>query len=137
DIYVRHASLNGVQIHGESVLKAIDEFPVLCIAAAAARGVTTITGARELRVKESDRISSMAQELRKLGVETEELEDGVIIQGREKLSSAVVNSNGDHRVAMALLVAGLLAEGETTIEDTDCINTSFPGFFTMLQGLGR
>jgi 3-phosphoshikimate 1-carboxyvinyltransferase len=137
DIYVRHEPLNGIEIQGEAVLKAIDEFPILCVVASVSRGVTKITGARELRVKESDRIASMTQELRKMGVETEELEDGIIVKGRERLASAVVNSHGDHRVAMALLIAGLLADGETTVEDTDCINTSFPGFPEILHRLEK
>lgn len=135
DIFVRQSSLNAVNVSGKMVTRAIDEFPILCVAASVAKGTTKITGAKELRVKESDRISSMTKELRKMGVKIEELEDGVIIEGRERLKAATVQSHGDHRVAMALIVAGLLADGETIVQDTDCIDTSFPGFVEMLKKL--
>jgi 3-phosphoshikimate 1-carboxyvinyltransferase len=137
DISVKHSHLNGIEIGGTMVLRAIDEFPVLCVAAALATGVTKITGARELRVKESDRIASMARELRKMGVETEELEDGIIINGKEKFRSATVQSHNDHRIAMAMVIAGFLADGVTTIEDTDCIETSFPDFMESMERLMR
>jgi 3-phosphoshikimate 1-carboxyvinyltransferase len=135
DIAVKYAELNGVEVGGELVLRAIDEFPILCVAAAKAKGTTRITGAGELRVKESDRIAAMAAELRKMGVSIEELKDGLVIEGRERLNSAVIQSHGDHRIAMAMLIAGLTADGETMVEDTDCVNTSFPGFVDMLKGL--
>jgi len=135
DISVNYAALGGIEVGGEMVLRAIDEFPILCVAAAKAKGTTRITGAGELRVKESDRIASMAAELRKMGVSIEELEDGLIIEGRERLNAAVIQSHGDHRIAMAMLIAGLTAEGETRVEDIDCVNTSFPGFVEMLKGL--
>jgi 3-phosphoshikimate 1-carboxyvinyltransferase len=137
DILVKHTRLKGINIGSDRVLRAIDEFPVLCVAAAKAEGITKITGAGELRVKESDRISSMASELEKMGVQVEELEDGLVIEGREKLASAVVDSHGDHRVAMSLAVAGLAAEGVTTIIDTECVNTSFPGYMKMLEKLQK
>jgi 3-phosphoshikimate 1-carboxyvinyltransferase len=137
DIHVKHSNLSGIDITGEMVPKAIDEFPILCVIAALAQGKTKITGAKELRVKESDRIAAMAAELRKMGVNIEELEDGLIIEGREKLQSAVIQSYGDHRIAMSMAVAGLTADGETTILDTDCINTSFPGFMEILERLQR
>ena len=139
DIFVKHSRLKGVtsgkDFGNEILISAIDEFPILCVAAAAAQGETKITGAKELRVKESDRISSMSKELQKMGSEVEELEDGLIIKGRETLKSATVQSHGDHRVAMAMTVAGLIADGTTTVEDTECINTSFPGFMEMLGQL--
>jgi len=135
DIMVKHSELKGIKIGGEMLLRAIDEFPILCIAASTALGITKITGARELRVKESDRIATMAKELYKMGVEVEELEDGIIIQGRERLRSATLQSYGDHRVAMAMTIAGLVADGESIVEDTECINTSFPGFIEMLYKL--
>ena len=118
-------------------LKAIDEFPILCVTAAKAQGKTKITGAGELRVKESDRITSMAVELRKMGVNVEELEDGLVIEGTEKLKPADVQSYGDHRIAMALIIAGFTVDKETTVRDTECINTSFPDFIGMLEGLMR
>jgi 3-phosphoshikimate 1-carboxyvinyltransferase len=135
DIFVRQSPLKAVTVSGKMVTRAIDEFPILCVAASVAKGTTKITGAKELRVKESDRISSMTKELRKMGVKIEEFEDGVMIEGSEKLKSATVQSYGDHRVAMALIVAGLLADGETIVQDTECVNTSFPGFKEMLDGL--
>jgi 3-phosphoshikimate 1-carboxyvinyltransferase len=135
DIYVRHSQLTGIEISGDMVLKAIDEFPILCIAASKAQGITKITGAKELRVKESDRIAAMSEELRKMGVIVEELEDGMVIEGRQELKGAVFHSHGDHRIAMAMSVASLVAEGETIIMDTDCINTSFPGFVEALERL--
>jgi len=135
DIHVKHSNLSGIDITGDMVPKTIDEFPVLCVTAALAQGKTKITGAKELRVKESDRIAAMAAELRKMGVNIEELEDGLIIEGREKLLPAVIQSYGDHRIAMSMAIAGLMADGETTILDTDCINTSFPGFMEILERL--
>jgi len=135
DLYVRHSVLRGVTIGGDLILRAIDEFPILCVAASVAQGITKITGAKELRLKESDRIASMTEELRKMGVSIEELPDGVIIEGRERLGDATTHSHGDHRVAMAMAVAGLVAQGKTIVEDTACIDTSFPGFFEELNKL--
>ncbi len=135
DIHVKHSKLNGSDIGGELVLKAIDEFPALCVAAAKADGTTKITGAAELRVKESDRIAAMTAELRKMGVVVEELEDGLVIEGREDLKPATVKSYGDHRIAMSMIVAGITSNSETTVTDTDCVNTSFPGFMDVLESL--
>ena len=110
------------------------------MAAALAEGETAITGAGELRVKESDRIATMATELRKMGAVAEETKDGLIIQGlgntkSKRLHGAVCTSHGDHRVAMSMAIAGLAAEGETQIQDTACIETSFPGFESKLLEL--
>jgi 3-phosphoshikimate 1-carboxyvinyltransferase len=137
DIRVQHSTLKGIHVGSGRLLQAIDEFPVLCVAAARAEGITKITGAGELRVKESDRIAAMASELTKMGVTVEELDDGIIIKGGEELHGATVNSHGDHRIAMSMIVAGLTARKETTVEDTDCIDTSFPGFMEILYNLGR
>jgi 3-phosphoshikimate 1-carboxyvinyltransferase len=135
DIVVKYSPLRGVDIDGRAVLESIDEFPIICIAASMAEGTTRITGAGELRVKESDRIAAMASELIKLGVGVEELEDGLVIEGREKFQSSAVQSHGDHRIAMSLAVAGLSTEREITVSDAACINTSFPGFIKMLESL--
>jgi 3-phosphoshikimate 1-carboxyvinyltransferase len=135
DIYIKHSRLSGIEVEEDMILKAIDEFPILCVAASCASGITKITGARELRVKESDRISSMAKELGKMGVETEELEEGILIKGRDGLLSNQVQSHADHRIAMAMIVAGLVADGVTTVEDTECISTSFPEFIGILKEL--
>jgi 3-phosphoshikimate 1-carboxyvinyltransferase len=137
DIVVKYSSLRGIDVDGRAVLESIDEFPVICIAASSAEGTTRITGAGELRVKESDRIAAMASELSKLGVAVEEREDGLVIEGREKFQPATVQSHGDHRVAMSLAVAGLSTERKITVSDTACINTSFPRFMKMLDGLRR
>ena len=136
DIFIRYSELKGIDINGDMILKAIDEFPILCVAAAKAKGTTKITGAGELRVKESDRITAMASELKKMGVSVEELEDGIIIEGTENLQPAQVMSYGDHRIAMSMIIAGLTAAGAITVSDTDCVNTSFPGFMEMLESLG-
>lgn len=135
DIHVKHSELIGADIGGDLVLKAIDEFPVLCVASAMAIGMTKISGAAELRVKESDRIASMATELKKMGVQVEEFQDGLTIEGSEKIISTTVQSHGDHRIAMSMAVAGLTVDGETTVEDTECVNTSFPGFTDLLDKL--
>ena len=116
--------------------RLIDEVPLLAVAATQAEGVAIIRDAAELRVKESDRLAAMAEGLAAMSARIEELPDGLIITGPSSLRGATVSSHGDHRVAMALAIAGLVAEGETVIEDTDCIATSFPGFAERLRGLG-
>jgi 3-phosphoshikimate 1-carboxyvinyltransferase len=108
---------------------------VLAIAAARARGVTTVGDAAELRVKESDRIVALARELGKMGVVVQERPDGMRIEGAQRFRGARVASGGDHRVAMALAVAGLVADGETIVEDTACVATSFPQFAAMVNAL--
>ena len=133
NIAVRNSKLWGVKISGEIIPRIIDEIPVIAVAATQAEGTTEIHGAKELRVKESDRIATVSSELKKMGAEVQELEDGMLIKGPTRLKGARVKSYGDHRVAMALAVAGLAAEGETTIEDADCIETSFPGFERILK----
>ncbi len=125
---VRASRLQGVSIGGDLVPRLIDEIPVLAVAAACAEGKTVIRDAAELRVKESDRIRTIAAELSRMGVHTEELPDGLIIHGGRRFQGARCESHGDHRVAMALTVAGLQAEGQTIVRDTACIRTSFPGF---------
>ena len=137
DLVVRSRPLKGIRVPPESVPKTIDEFPILCVAAAVAEGETMIRGAEELRVKESDRIRTISQELSKMGADLEELPDGLLIRGGRKLSGARCAGHGDHRIAMALAVAGLLADGETTVEGTDWIATSFPGFEQLLQSVAQ
>jgi 3-phosphoshikimate 1-carboxyvinyltransferase len=135
DLRVRAAPLHGITIGPDRIPRTIDELPVLCVAAAGATGETVIFGASELRVKESDRIATMATEMRRLGVEVEERADGLRILGGRPLKGAVCRSYGDHRVAMSLAIAGLVARGETRVEDTACVATSFPGFDKNLRGL--
>lgn len=133
DIRVKHKKLNAVRIAGNMVPRAIDEIPVLSVAASYAEGKTVIQDAAELRVKESDRISTMAAELRKMGVAITERPDGMEITGREFLSGATCESHGDHRIAMSMAVAGLAARGETVVRDCGWIDTSFPGFERLLK----
>jgi 3-phosphoshikimate 1-carboxyvinyltransferase len=133
-----HAStsrLTGTRVGGALIPRLIDELPILAVAATLAEGVTEVRDARELRVKESDRIVTLASELSRLGVRLEEREDGFRIRGGTRLRGARVRSHGDHRIAMALIVAGLMADGPTVVEDTACIATSFPEFVPTLQGL--
>jgi 3-phosphoshikimate 1-carboxyvinyltransferase len=135
DLRVRHAPLHGIRIGPEQIPETIDELPVLCLAAACAEGETVISGAAELRVKESDRIVTVATELRRLGAEVEERPDGLRIAGARPLRGAVCQSYGDHRVAMTMAIAGLVAKGETRVEDVACISTSFPDFDKYLRRL--
>lgn len=137
DILVRSSRLKGYAIAGSVVPRAIDEFPAICVAAACAEGTTTIREARELRVKETDRISAMTANLRTLGVPVEECDDGMTINGVERLSGGSVESFGDHRIAMSLAVAALVSTDGITIADTGCVATSFPTFFPLLEKVSR
>lgn len=137
DILVRSSSLRGVEIGGETVPRAIDEFPVICVAAACAEGKTIIRDAQELRVKETDRIAAMAANLRRAGVRVEETEDGMEIAGTGRLLGCAADSFGDHRIAMSMLIGGLAASGETTVNDIGCIATSFPTFIELLERVRR
>ena len=127
--------LRATVLKAADVAAAIDEIPALLVLATQAEGVTSIDGAGELRVKESDRIATMAEGLRRMGAIVEERPDGVSVKGPTALRGAAVESHGDHRVAMALAVAALVASGPTTIEDADCVAVSYPNFFTQLQEL--
>ena len=127
--------LRGIVLGAADVAAAIDEIPALLVVATQAEGVTTIDGAGELRLKESDRIATMAEGLRRMGAVVEERPDGVSIHGPAALHGATVESHGDHRVAMALAVAALAASGPTTIEDADCVAVSYPNFFAQLEDL--
>lgn len=127
-IRTKYAPLKGVEVGGETVVRMIDEFPVFMIAALCTEGETVVRDAQELRVKETDRIAVMAGELRKLGAEITETEDGFRITGPQRLTGATVDSHDDHRIAMSMAVAGLIASGETTILDAGCAADSFPGF---------
>ena len=141
DIRVESSKLRGIEIDGSELLPAIDEFPILCVAASFAKGVTTITGAGELRVKESDRISAMADDLGAVGVKVEELPEGIVIHGMDagvkEVKGGTVQSRSDHRVAMAMAVAGLGSAEGVTIEDPGCVAVSFPGFFELLIELAK
>ena len=133
DILVRSSRLKGIAISGSVVPRAIDEFPAICVAAARAEGITSIRDARELRVKETDRITAMAENLRQLGIIVCETEDGMDITGSEQLLGGAVDSCGDHRIAMSMSIAALVAATEITVSDIGCVATSFPTFFHLLE----
>jgi 3-phosphoshikimate 1-carboxyvinyltransferase len=135
DLRVRSSQLHGVAIPEHLVPLAIDEFPVLFVAAACAAGTTVLTGAKELRVKESDRIQVMADGLQILGVDAQPTEDGMVIQGGV-IGGGEVESHGDHRIAMAFSIAGLRANDFITINDCANVNTSFPEFKQLAVQLG-
>ena len=135
DIHVRSSVLNGGDVDPALVSLAIDEFPVLFVAAAAAGGKTTFSGIGELRVKESDRIATMATGLRALGIQVDETKDGATVHGGQ-FSGGSVDSFGDHRIAMALAVAAITASGPVTISNIDAVETSFPGFAEVMGLLG-
>ncbi len=133
DILVRSSRLKGISIGGDVVPRAIDEFPAICIAAARAEGITSIRDARELRVKETDRITAMAENLRTVGITVTETVDGMDITGTDLLLGGTVDSRGDHRIAMSLSIAGLVAQTPITVTDTECVGTSFPTFYPLLE----
>jgi 3-phosphoshikimate 1-carboxyvinyltransferase len=135
DLHVVYSSLKGIDIPEALVPLAIDEFPVLFIAAACAEGQTRLTGAEELRVKESDRIQVMADGLQSLGVDAQPTADGMIIQGGP-IGGGEVISHGDHRIAMSFSIAGLRANAPITVHDCENVNTSFPGFKDLAKNLG-
>ena len=135
DIRVRRAQLKGIHVPEDLVPLAIDEFPVLFVAAACAEGETIVSGAEELRVKESDRIQVMADGLQVLGVDAQATDDGIIIQGGT-ISGGTVNSQDDHRIAMAFSMAALRASGSITIEDCENVNTSFPDYAGLAAAAG-
>jgi len=135
DIRVRSSDLQGCAVDPALVSLAIDEFPVLFVAAAAAAGRTTFTGIGELRVKESDRIAAMAAGLQALGVTVDEFDDGAVVHGGA-FSGGVVDSHGDHRIAMSLAIAGTIAGGPVRVRNVAAVDTSFPGFRECLAGLG-
>lgn len=135
DIEVKTSSLKATTLEGSIIPRMIDEIPVFTVAALCAEGTTVVKDATELKVKESNRIATMSQELGKMGVVIEETDDGMIIKGNQKLKGAEVYSHLDHRVAMSCAIAGLIAEGETTIIDADCVGISFPNFYNLLNNL--
>jgi 3-phosphoshikimate 1-carboxyvinyltransferase len=135
DLVVRSAGLKGIEVRGTQVPRTIDEFPILAVVATQAQGMTVVSDAAELRVKETDRIANIAAELRKLGARIEERPDGFVVEGPTPLVGTQLHSHGDHRLAMSLAIAGLVADGETTVEGAECIADSFPGFEATLRGL--
>ncbi len=136
ELAVRATELHGIDVGGDVVVRAIDEFPIFAVLATQADGVTTVRDAAELRVKESDRIATVAAELRKMGAQIEERPDGMVVHGPTRLRGAEVACHRDHRLAMALAVAGLAADGPTTVHGAEAIDDSFPGFVEAMQQLG-
>lgn len=136
DIRVRYTGkLSGLSLGGEIIPRLIDEVPVLAVAAALAEGKTEIRDAAELKVKESNRIATTARLMTGFGVEVEELADGLLIRGGRPLTGCVCESGGDHRIAMAAAVAGMLASGKTVVRGAECIDVSFPGFSDILKNI--
>jgi 3-phosphoshikimate 1-carboxyvinyltransferase len=137
DLSVQSSRLHGTEIGGELIPRVIDEIPLIALAAAVAEGKTVIRDARELRVKETDRISATVKELSRLGADIDELPDGMVIRGVKKLRGGACDSHGDHRVAMMLGVAALIAEGETVIDNAEVVNISYPKFWQDLECLSK
>jgi len=135
DLRIRSATLKGGKISGEQIPQVIDEIPILAVLATQTHEGLEIRDAEELRVKESDRIKSLVENLRAMGATVEEFEDGMFVAGRQSLRGSLINSYGDHRIAMAFAIAGLLAQGETVIEGGECAAVSFPEFFETLSRL--
>ena len=136
DLLIRSSSLHATTIEGELIPTLIDELPVIAVLAAFAEGTTVIKDAAELKVKESDRIAVMAENLKRMGADVEPTDDGMIIHGGRPLHGATINPYLDHRIAMSFAVAALAADGKTEIQDADCVKISYPGFYTDLEGLG-
>ncbi len=136
DIEVRTAELRGAELGGREMVTMIDELPVLAVAATQAAGRTVVRDAGELRVKETDRIATTVSELRKMGAQIEPTSDGFIVNGPSPLRGAPVESHGDHRLAMAMTIAGLVARGTTVVHGAEVTADSFPGFEVTLQALG-
>ncbi len=136
DLYVRYSGkLKAVEVLPEEVPSMIDELPILAVVMALSEGVSRVKGAQELRVKESDRIRAVVENLRAMGVKAEEYEDGFEIEGVERLKGDHIKTFGDHRIAMAFSIAGLLAEGETIIDNPECVAISYPNFYKDLEGI--
>ena len=135
DIFIKNKRLRSISIEKSKVPSLIDEIPILAVIATQAEGKTIIRGAEELRVKESDRIESILFNLRNMGAIVEEFNDGFSIEGPSKLNGTTIRTFGDHRIAMAFTIAGLVANGETTLDNYECIDISFPEFFNTLRNI--
>jgi 3-phosphoshikimate 1-carboxyvinyltransferase len=136
DLTAQFDEMHSTKVAGRQVVRAIDEFPIWAVASTQAAGRSSLSDAAELRMKEVDRIGLLTNELRKMGASISEHEDGMTIQGPTRLHGAFVNSHGDHRLGMALAIAGLVATGQTHISDADCVADSFPGFVETMGRLG-
>lgn len=136
DLVIRYADeLIGTTIDSDLIPRLIDEIPIIAILATQAQGTTVIKDAKELKVKESNRITAMVDNLKKMGVDIKELDDGMIIKGKTKLKGAYINTFNDHRIAMAFSIASLISEGDVKLDNKSCIDISFPGYFELLNSL--
>jgi 3-phosphoshikimate 1-carboxyvinyltransferase len=135
DIRVATSRLRGTEVAPEEIPTMPDEVPILAVAAAFAQGRTVISGAADLQAKESDRLATTQSELAKMGAKIERTADGLVIEGTGHLQGADCRSHGDHRIAMSCAIAGLAADGETTIDNFDCVTTSFPDFEATLRAI--
>ena len=136
-IIAKTSDLKAIEVTAKDIPSMIDEIPILAVLATQAEGKTKITGAGELRKKESDRIFSMCIELKKMGANIKELEDGFEIEGKTKLKGAELESHGDHRVAMSLIIASTIADSPCKINGVDCIDISYPNFIKSLEKLTK
>ncbi|MBU8712172.1 MULTISPECIES: 3-phosphoshikimate 1-carboxyvinyltransferase [Brevibacillus] len=137
DLLVTHSQLHGIEISGDIIPRLIDEIPVIAVMATQAIGQTVIRDAEELKVKETDRIATVVSQLSKFGGRVTPTDDGMIIEGQTALTGAVIDSMGDHRIGMAMAIAGLAATGETGIENEEAIDVSFPGFEELLKNISQ
>ncbi|WP_419879055.1 3-phosphoshikimate 1-carboxyvinyltransferase [Brevibacillus centrosporus] len=137
DLLVKHSQLHGIEIAGDIIPRLIDEIPVIAVMATQAKGKTVIRDAEELKVKETDRIATVVGQLSKFGAKVTPTDDGMIIEGETALTGATIDSMGDHRIGMAMAIAGLAARGETIIENEEAINVSFPGFAELLEQISK
>ena len=135
DLRARSGKLKGIEVDGPTVVRLIDEVPVLAVAASLAEGRTTVRDVGELRLKESDRVKLLVHELRRMGARIDEEGDALVIEGTDRFTGAVCDSHGDHRLAMALAVAGVVAEGETVIRGAEASDVSYPGFWQVLDSV--
>lgn len=135
DLHVHHSELTGTVIEGDIIPRLIDEIPVIAVLATQASGTTVIRDAEELKVKETDRIATVVSELSKFGANVTPTDDGMIVVGKTALTGASIDSMGDHRIGMAMAIAGLAAEGETQIANAEAIDVSFPGFASLLESI--
>jgi 3-phosphoshikimate 1-carboxyvinyltransferase len=133
NITVKSSQLKGIELSGEMISILIDEIPIFCVLASQASSQSLVKDAQELKVKESNRIASTVSELMKMGVHISATDDGMIIEPSPQIHGADVDSHGDHRIAMSCAILGLMAQSETTISDIECVNTSFPNFWSLLE----
>jgi len=137
DLLVTYSKLHGIEIAGDIIPRLIDEIPVIAAMATQATGRTIIRDAEELKVKETDRIATVVSQLSKFGAKVTPTDDGMVIEGETALTAATIDSHGDHRIGMAMAIAGLAATGETVIENDEAIAVSFPGFAELLEGISK